>query len=198
MAEKSIFWATSTTGDGSSAYTEDEMFKWITRMFLADPATQGVLKNYGDELAVAGSATPITVNDGGAIVNGIPYLNDASLSLAVPTPVVGTTGKRVVLRADYAANTVRIVLLTSADGVSAFPALTQNASIWEISLATLSVTTGGGITVTDARSYAHFNTQVSAAMLDAAIVDETKLAASVAGNGLTGGAGTALAVGCGQ
>jgi hypothetical protein len=141
------------------------------------PAVQGVVPGYTNQLTVSGSVSPLTVATGAAVVNGIPYENDVAFSLTVPTPAVGTTGKRVVLRADYTARTVRIVLLTSADGVSAFPALVQTgppSGMWDISLATLSVTTGGGITVTDTRQFVHFNTMVSGSMLDADSVDDTK------------------------
>lgn len=180
MAEKSIFWSAPTTGDGSAAYTETELFSWLARTLLVDPATQGVHGNYANKLAVSGVASPLTVATGAATVYGIPYENTAAVALAVPTPSVGTTGKRVVLRADFTANTVRIVLITSADGTSAFPALTQDATratYWEIALANLSVTTGGVITVTDARTFAHFNTMVSSAMLDAGSVNTAALAA---------------------
>lgn len=194
MAEFSLFHTTSTSGDGASAYTQAQLLAWLRRTFTATPATEGVLKNYANGLAVSGSATPLTVATGAAVVDGFPYENDTAVSLAVPTPTVGTTGKRVVLRADYVAHTVRIALISSADGVSAFPALTQNAGVtWEISLATLSVTTTGVITVTDARSFAHFSTQVNLAMIDDGVIDATKINASAAGNGLSH-SGTNLAV----
>lgn len=177
MAEFSLFWTTGGAGDGASAYTQAQLQAWLRRTFTTAPATEGVLKNYANGLAVSGAATPLTVATGAAVADGFPYENDAAVSLAVPTPAVGTTGKRVVLRAAHAARTVRIALITSADGVSAFPALTQSAGVtWEISLATLSVTTGGVITVTDARSYAHFNSQVATANIDDSSVTTPKIA----------------------
>lgn len=186
MAEFSLFHTTSTSGDGASAYTQAQLLAWLRRTFTATPASEGVLKNYAGGLAVSGAATPLTVATGAAVVDGFPYENDAAVSLAVPTPAVGTTGKRVVLRADYVAHTVRIALISSADGVSAFPALTQTAGVtWEISLATLSVTTTGVITVTDARSFAHFSTMLNGSSVDNGSINGTKIDGAIAGAGLT-------------
>lgn len=167
MPQKSIFWTTGLAGDGLAAYTEGEVFAWLKRTFLEDPTTQGVHLNHGDELIVSGVASPVLVGDGAAIVNGIPYENDtqaitaSKLSVAIPTPTTGPTGHKIVLRADYTANTVRVALLSSADGVGGYPGVTQNASVWEITLAFVSITTGGVITVTDGRSFIRANVRGS-------------------------------------
>jgi hypothetical protein len=89
-------------------------------------------------------------------VQGFSYWNSSASTLAVTTPTTGTTGGRVVLRADYSAATVRTVVKLNTDGNAGIPALTQVANTtWEISLATFTVTTGGVITVTDDRVYAN-------------------------------------------
>lgn len=172
MSQKSIMWETGTAGDGLAPYTETEMFAWLKRTFVNEPTLQGVLPNYGGDLVVSGTASPLSIATGAAIVNGIPYENDAVINsgavVTIPTPVVGPTAHRIVLRADYAANTVRAALLSALDGISVAPAVTQNSSVWEITLATLSITTGGVITVAAALAsrYIHFNTKVDADMLD--------------------------------
>lgn len=177
MAQSSVFWTTGTTGDGTAPYGQSQLFAWLKRSFLGAPASEGVLKGYAGDLAVSGTATPISVAAGAAVVNGVPYESDAPENIIVPTPLIGTTGHRVVLRADYAAKTVRLALLSSSDGVASAPAVTQaDDTTWEVSLATLTVTTGGTITVTDTRSYAHFRTAVDASMLDASAVTSAKLA----------------------
>jgi len=71
--------------------------------------------------------------------------------------------------------TVRIAKINGVEGGSA-PALTQtDGTKWEISLAQVSITTGGVITVTDERAYCHFGTAVNTAMLDADCVTAAKL-----------------------
>jgi hypothetical protein len=81
------------------------------------------------------------------------YENTASVDFAVVSPVGDTRIDRIVVRADWAAQTVRLAVLTGDEGGSA-PALTQDAgTTWEIPLAQASVTTAGAITLTDEREY---------------------------------------------
>jgi hypothetical protein len=154
MSESSLFWTTGATGDGAAAYTQSQLFSWLSRGNIYDETFQAVIagNQFGDSLEVLNfyssppTASPISVGRGAAYVCGIPYLNDASKSLAVSTPVVGTTGYRIILKADYTAQTVRLLLKGSADGTAALPALTQTAnSVWEISLFSFTITTGGVI-----------------------------------------------------
>ena len=74
MAEDSILWTTDGTGDGASTgYTQTELIRWLRQSFLSDTSDEGVLKNYLNELAVTGVATPVAVNTGAAYVYGFPY-----------------------------------------------------------------------------------------------------------------------------
>lgn len=177
MAEKSILWTTGVAGDGASQYTETELFDWLSRTFTSDPANEAVIVNYEDALEVTGTSSPLSIAKGAALVNGIPYENFDVEDLTVPTPSIGPTAHYVVLRADYTTNTVRIALLSSADGIGTPPALTQNASIWEVPLAVASITTGGVITVTDARNYLHYNTRIRANMFGDGVIPGSALAA---------------------
>ena len=197
MAENSILWTTGTSGDGTSTYTQTQTTDAFRDLFVSDNyATQGVLVGNGGELAVTGTSTPVAVASGAAVVYGFLYRNTAAVTFAVATPVVGTTAHRIVLRADYSARTVRLAKLSATDGVNTPPAVTQIANTtWEISIATLSITTGGVITVTmDPNRFAHYPTAVATENIDDGAVTAPKLAAAVAGNGLAGGAGTALSV----
>lgn len=169
MAEKSFPWTGNGTGDGTSGgYTALEWSEMWRRIFHGgEEASGGVLRGHGNELAVSGSASPLAVNTGAAMVYGKHYYNSASLNLAVTTPVVGTTGGHVILRLDWAAQTVRAVAVRNTDGVAAIPSLTQSlVTQWEIRLATFTITTGGVITLTDARTFAYFGSKVKTAMLD--------------------------------
>lgn len=154
MTQSSIFWPTSGVGDGASQYTDAQLFAWLRRTFLRDLTTEGIESGFANELAVSGATSPVSIATGAAIVYGIPYENTAAVTQAIATPSIGTTGHRIVLRASWAAQTVRVVDIASADGTAAIPALVQIAgTTWDIPLATLTITTGGVITVTDARVF---------------------------------------------
>lgn len=154
MTEKSQFWYTDgftgATGDGAAPYTQEEF-----RAYNGALLGEGVVVGAGNELAVSGTASPLAVATGRAQVAGFHYWSDAAEDLAVTTPSTGTTGGRVVLRADWAAATIRLAVKTSADGVATIPTLTTTPGVtYEISLASFTITTGGVITVTDTRTWA--------------------------------------------
>lgn len=154
MAQSSIFWPTNGVGDGASQYTDAQLQAWLRRTFLRDLTTEGIESGFANELAVSGASSPVSIATGAALVYGIPYENTAVVSQAIATPSVGTTGHRIVLRASWAAQTVRVTDIASADGTAAIPALVQTpGTTYDIPLATLTITTGGVITVTDARVF---------------------------------------------
>lgn len=160
MTEDSWWWTTDGTGDGTNTgYTQAEVAQFYRYLFTSDPTTQCVVPGVLNELAPAGVASPVTIDTGYGICDGMAYKNDASLNVAVATPVVGTTGHRVVLEAKWGATQeVRVALLSSADGTPDIPACTQTSGTeYEVSLATLTITTGGTITLTDDRGYCEFS-----------------------------------------
>lgn len=177
MTERSQFWTTGTTGDGSTTITEAQTVEFFRKIFTTDQqAAEGVLLGVDNELAVSGVSSPVAVATGAAMVSGFYYQNDASLNVTIPTPAANTRIDRIVLRASYGTTrTVRVTRIAGTEGAGA-PALTQTAgTTWDIPLAQVSITTGGVITVTDQRSFCHFATRVNQAMLDADIVDDTKV-----------------------
>lgn len=106
------------------------------------------------DLAVSGATSPVSIAAGSGIVYGVWYLNDASTTLAIPTPVTNPRIDRVILRYSSAAQTVRITRLAGTEAASpTAPTLTQNSTTFEVSLAQVRITTGGACTVTDERSY---------------------------------------------
>lgn len=177
-----MLWATGTTGDGAVAgFSQDLTTNMFHRMLINDLTAEGPLKNYLNGLSISATnhaVTPkTTLATGAAFLYGFHYWNDAALDVFLTLPVVNDTGFRVVLRSTYGATqTVRVALLESADGVSAIPAVTQTAgTLWEISLASGVVDTGGDIWktaaktvagVTDLRTFVHPNIAVNAAMID--------------------------------
>lgn len=165
MTEKSIFWTTSTTGDGANPYTQDEVIAAIEALVSRQTARNGVfpIDNKLEVLGIDHVTTPqLTIDTGRAVVRGFIYRNDALLTKNLVLPVVDTTGWRLVIRATGGTTrTIRIELLQSADGVSDIPAATQNSGfpasgVWEISIAYGTVTTGGDVTVTDHRNFCQF------------------------------------------
>lgn len=179
MSEFSLFHTTGTSGDGASTYTQAQLTDWLRRTFINTASGEGVLSGYGGELAVTGTATPVSVASGAAYVYGFPYESTSAVTFAVPTPSIGTTAHRVVLRMDWSAHTVRLALKSSSDGVSTSPALTQTANTtWEIPIASLTITTGGVITVTDQRQYCHPNIRIATGNIDTSAVTTAKIADS--------------------
>ena len=126
MAESSIFWTTNGTGDGGANYTESQLIAWLRRTFIRDATTQGVLAGYANGLKVTGTTTPVSVATGAGMVYGFPYESTGAVTVDVPTPSVSTRIDRIVLRADWSAQTVRIARVAGAEGGSA-PTLTQTA-----------------------------------------------------------------------
>lgn len=224
--ESSILWSTDGTGDGAADITSTQWLNAFTMLFLRDNNTEGVAPTYLNSLAVTSTgANNARVASGGGLVRGFVYQNTDNVDLTISSPAADT-GFRIILRADWALQTVRAVTKLNTTGLTDPPALTQTfGTTWEISLATGVISAAGTISgLTDARVFMHYNTSVSTAMLEAlavtaaklasdsvttakildanvttakildANITSAKLAAAVAGNGLAGGAGTALSV----
>lgn len=176
MTEQSLFWeTTSGTGDSNtSGYSSTNFFDMMAALTARTANLGGVCPDYLNELAVSGTSSPVSVNTGAAFVHGIPYSNSASKTVAIATPASQTRVDYIVLRADYTAETVRVTRIAGTEGAGA-PSLTQSAGVtWDIPLATVSITTGGVITVTDAREWV--------GKVGDLTVDSTKLAANAVTN----------------
>jgi hypothetical protein len=174
MTEKSLFWNGISIGDadayatGSGYPLSDANYVSPThdiffRAVLNGTGNRGVLKGWGNELAVTGIATPISIATGGAVVYGLFYENMAILTgpgnpvAIIPSPIVDTRIDRIVVRRNWATQTARVTRIAGVEGGAA-PAITQSpkpsgSGIYDIPLCSLSVTTGGVITITDERQY---------------------------------------------
>jgi len=152
MAETSLPWANNGIGD-AQAYDDDEWSDWQRKLFTHDRTLQGVIPGYESELEVTNPAgNTIRVAAGGAVVDGKIYDNSTDADGAVTTPGAGSNYYRVVLAKDWAAQTVRAGIV--GPDVASPPAVTQtDGTLWEISLATVQITSGGVVTVTDTRRY---------------------------------------------
>lgn len=145
MTERSMFWADGI-GDGGP-YSQDQLRLLYDALAAADAANRGVLVRQGNGLDPSSTGVNnIRMAIGKAVVDGTLYENDAILDIVTASPVIGVTGRRLVLQKDWTARTVRAAIITSADGVAAIPALTQNDGvIWEIPIASFTITLGGVI-----------------------------------------------------
>jgi hypothetical protein len=154
MSESSFGWTTSNVGDGpSGGYSSATYTTFQREMFTTNPAAESVLYGIGGSLGVTGASSPVSVASGDAIVYGYPYRSDAATSVTIPTPTSATRIDRIVLRAVWSTQTVRITRIAGTEG-GGTPALTQTANTtWDVPLANVSITTGGVITVSDQRTF---------------------------------------------
>lgn len=175
MAQDSWLWTTGATGDGAAAYTQAKVILWQRQTFIGAD-NEGVLKDYLNELVTTGATSPVATNTGGAYVHGFPYNNSASVDTAISTPSSNTRIDRLVLRANWSAQTVRITRIAGTEGTGNPPSIVQiDGTTWDIPLYQVSITTGGNITLTDEREFLHPNIGVNTDMLDADAVTPAKI-----------------------
>lgn len=160
MAEKSLFHTTSGVGDGTATgYTSDEIVDWLRETFISDPTTEGVIPataTYATPLLVTAGANgshSATVAAGRAWVYGFPYWNSTPVTVTLDAEEANPRIDRIVLRASWAAQTVRITAIKGTAAASpTAPALTQTAdTTWDIPLAQVRLNADGTIVVTDER-----------------------------------------------
>lgn len=159
MAELSTPWPASGGGDAGS-YSDDQWSDIWRQLFNTDRATQGILRasvSSGlNELVVSGVASPVAIASGIALVDGKFYRNSASVNKTISTPATGLDRiDRIVLRKDFAGQTVRVTVITGTPaGSPSAPSITQNDGVtWDLPLAQVYITDAGTITITDEREW---------------------------------------------
>ena len=150
MTELSRPWSGTTIGD-AGPYSDDQ-WSDIFRTFLAHViASQGVWEGQLNELIATGAVSPVAINTGRALVDGVWYESDASEDIAIATPAVNPRVDRIVLRKDWALQTIRLTRIAGAESaaqVPPAPALTQiDGTTWDLPLWQIHITTGGVITL---------------------------------------------------
>lgn len=121
----------------------------------------GVVKSQLNELSVYADSTgmQVKVQSGQAYLKGVFFQSDAEEALAISTADASNPRiDRVILRLDWATDSLKLAVLQGTPAASpTAPAVTQNTSRWEISLAQIAV--GAGVTtiaagnVTDERRF---------------------------------------------
>jgi len=155
MAQRSLPWDGTTTGDAGD-YTGaewQENQRHAIGLGAAYDASSGVL--WGSDLldtskrgldveAQSPVAAAVNLRPGSAVVNGVLYINDAVLALAVAANASGNPRiDSVILRKDTAAQTVRAVVKQGTPAATPVaPTLTQTAGTWETPIADISVANG--------------------------------------------------------
>ncbi|MDM7940133.1 MAG: hypothetical protein QUS07_07315 [Methanothrix sp.] len=174
MAQISYFWGGEVTGD-CGPYSDDTFSDFISSLMQSDRTTQSVITGSLNELAVTNpGGTVIRVDTGRALVDGKLYENTAVVDFNVAAPGSGTNYYTLVLRKDFAAQTVRLALLgpSSAD----YPDVTQtDGTLWEVSLAEISITSAGVITITATAVHISIPMKVTASQLQDDAVSTSKI-----------------------
>lgn len=146
-------WNGITTGDAGPYSDTDwqQLYQYIIG-WGATRANVGVFLGSGtqpnDGLKVQAQTVPSTSVDvlaGSALVQGIAYINTATVSFVIAANASGNPRiDTIILQADYALQTVRLVVLQGTPAASpAVPTLTQSANVlWEIPLADIAVANG--------------------------------------------------------
>jgi hypothetical protein len=151
MTEKSTFWNVGAGDDGP--YSADEFAEFISFMYQHDKTIEAVIKYALGELLPSDTGLTINVATGKAIIDGSFFINSTVWSSIVAVPGAGDTNYyNLVLQKDWSSQEIRLVLL--GPSIVSTPSITQTSgTIWEISIAEISVTDAGAVTVTDKRVF---------------------------------------------
>lgn len=158
MTQRSRFWNGTSVGDATeAAYDAPTEFAQVLMALAGASALthkSGIWRGVGIELIPSSpSANTVRTPLGAAQVYGSWYENDANVDTNIPTPASSTRIDLIVLRKDWAAQTIRITRIAGAEGGGA-PALVQTiGTTWDMPVAQVSITTGAVITITDQRRF---------------------------------------------
>lgn len=178
MAETSFPWdgdsSVGGTGD-CGPYSADEYRDWYRLMFCSSVTTEAVVPIYANKLEVTSTANEsVSIATGAALLNGIWYENTSAATKTCAAVDNQTTYYRIVLQGDWTTQTVR---LATIGGTSTAPAVTQtDGTTYEISLALVTVASTGDTTVTDERTYLHFNTMLDGDNIDTGAITAANIA----------------------
>lgn len=150
MTQLSLPWEGVSPGDAGAYSSAQWAQGWRYLMGLAAHRPNvGVMLGSGDGgveglhvQATNPASANIEVTTGSALVNGRLFINDATETLTVGANSSGNPRiDTVILRADFTAQTVRLILKAGTPAISPTPpALTQVANVlWEIPLADVAV-----------------------------------------------------------
>lgn len=141
-----------TNDDDTYKYTATEFVKLYKAM-----TANGVVKGEAEEMAVELNGLTASVKTGSAFVQGRYGEITTAKNLTLTTSGVARID-RIVLKVDIPNRTFSVEV---KQGGAAAPTLTQNATVWEISLAKINVPASGvSTTMVDERTFFYKPTQV--------------------------------------
>lgn len=146
MAEDSAFWDGIVTGDAASTvlwsapYNSAEFSEIYSKILASNNAKGYVAGGYNNNLKVTANnpvALNILVDTGAIFIRGRLYENTASITVPITAAdVTNPRLDRIIARITFASQTIRIVALAGTPaGTPSLPALTQNATTYEVPLA---------------------------------------------------------------
>ena len=159
MTQLSGYWTTGgSTGHQQVSYSQ-ALTASATEITAGCSKFEGIANSYKNGLAgtVTGANT-VSINTGGAVVDGKWYYNDAALSVNIPSAVgAGNTRiDKIVLRCNWSAFQVTIYRIAGTDAATpSAPAISSvHGSVYDIELYDALVNTSGTVTLTDKRVFA--------------------------------------------
>lgn len=157
MVQRSRFWDGTSVGDAVvapyDAGTEFSEVMTAVAGLTSDPNKGGLLSSISVSMFAPGT---LRIGAFEALVYGAWYQNDANVDFVVATPAAATRLDTVVLRKDWAAQTVRMLVISGTEGGTAPPLVQTPGVTWDVPIAGLSTTTGGTTTITPSSSRADF------------------------------------------
>lgn len=149
MAQDSAFWEGTTVGDAASTdvwsapYSAVEFSNMFSKILGADKAKAYVVPGYANDVKITANspaAMNVLVNTGAVFFRGRTYENTTQITLTIAAAdPTNPRLDRIVLRASLdssSGQTIRAAVLTGTPGATpALPALTQNATTYEIAIA---------------------------------------------------------------
>lgn len=148
MTERSRPWTGTTVGD-SGPYSDDQWTDVWKSLNAPTIASEGVFKSQLNDLLASGAVSPVSIATGRAMVDGIWYESDVAVTIAIATPAANPRVDRIVLRKDWALQTVRLTRIAGAEAASPVPpAIVQiDGTTWDLPLWMVHMTTGAVMTV---------------------------------------------------
>lgn len=161
MAQLGGFFTTAATAEGDDeqvSYTQAHWY-YATSILAACSGYEGVAPGFLNELsATATAVNEVTVDTGGAVVDGRWYYNTEAATVAVDSAAAGNTRiDRIVVRCDTTNMNISIHNVTGTDSVGTPTAPTvesTSGTTYDILLWQALVDDGGNITLTDERVWA--------------------------------------------
>ena len=153
MAYREFTW---TSGDGAAPanYPQSYWQEMFRTLFQAADPEACVIRGCLNEFEVTATGTPrqVQIDTGGCIVNGAWMVSDAVVNITAPT-LASNTVHRIVLEYNDTLNSVRPNIVENASSITSLPDFDRTGPIWQAPLASISVSAGGSVTVTNERKW---------------------------------------------